>query len=369
MRAFSRSDLEQEENQRLACFAMKNSQSKGRKFAQAKDEFRLDFQRDRDRVLHCKAFRRLKGKTQVFVAHHGDHFRSRLTHTLEVAQISISLARNLRANEDLAQTIALAHDLGHTPFGHTGEAAMNDLLHRFGKEFEHNAQSRRVVETLEKKYPQFPGLNLTFEVLEGLHKHRTPHDLRNKKLSQQAFLEAQIVDLADEIAYQNHDLEDGLNSGILRFAEVAQLEVFQMLQERLGQSISQDDFQIGALINLMVSDVLLATCKNLQSAGVTSPDAIRNFPSKMVAFSPQVENANNHLRHFLQTKFYRHETVADQSRTGFETVKKLFFHFQKNPNRLPDDFQKSDEPREILIKDFIAGMTDDFALRAVGECG
>jgi len=352
---FPREKLENEEKTRLAVFAVRNCESVGRSFLEKPDEFRLDFQRDRDRVLHSKSFRRLKGKTQVVTATVGDHFRSRLSHTLEVAQISRSLARNLRANEDLAETIALAHDLGHTPFGHAGETAMNDLLHRFGENFEHNLQSRRIVEKLEEKSPLFSGLNLTFEVRDGLQKHRTPYDRGFSGEKSQPFLEAQIVDLADEIAYQTHDLEDGVRAGILQKSEIEKLEIVQILREKIGEN-----WEISHLVNFLVRDVLNFTAANLRKLNPKSVREISAASEKVVDFSPAIFAANSQLRQFLQMKFYRHPTVAQQSERGVATVKKLFFHFLKNEAEIPEKFRKN-EKLEIAAKDFIAGMTDEFA--------
>lgn len=368
-------ELEQEELKRLAPYAMKNLHSSGREYLESKDNLRLGFQRDRDRVIHTKSFRRLKGKTQVFVAHYGDHFRSRLTHTLEVAQISRSLARNLKANEDLAETIALAHDLGHTPFGHAGEEAMSELLHRYGMEFEHNAQSRRVVEFLEKKSPNYPGLNLTLETREGLWKHRTPHDRKRHKLSQQAFLEAQIVDIADEIAFQNHDLDDGLRSGILNIKDLEKLDLWKMAHNLFAKNLPEEyeiNFTVAGLINLMTKDVLMETTKRLTKLNPSFPDDIRNNPEKVVGFSLEIEEANHHLRHYLFSHFYKNPIVSDQSKKGAETIKQLFFYYIENPTKLPFEYQaliKNGTENIIVIKDFIAGMTDKFAIEEAENIG
>jgi len=361
---FTREDLEKEENNRLASFAIKNSINCQRQFAEVKDNFRLDFQRDRDRILHCKSFRRLKGKTQVFVSYHGDHFRSRLTHTLEVAQISRSLARSLRVNEDLAETIALAHDLGHTPFGHAGEKAMNDLMQRFSNSFEHNEQSRRIVEKLEKISLDFNGLNLTSQTREGLFKHRSRYDKKIHQLTSQPFLEAQIVDLADEIAYQSHDLDDGLRSGIIKFKELKKIKLLEKAQKYCQKS---SHFQLSQLTQLMVQDVLKQTVKNLQKLNPTLSSDIKNFKYKVVSFSEDIREYNDHLRCFLYSNLYQNPIVADQSKQGEEVVKKLFFHFLKNIQDLPlhflEQIKQQKEKKEIVIKDFIAGMTDNFAFQ------
>ncbi len=226
----SNSKLQKSQDSHLAPYAQKNSNSQGRKYREKKDPLRLPFQRDRDRIIHAKAFRRLHGKTQVFRALHGDHFRSRLTHTLEVSQIARDIARNLQLNEDLAEAIALAHDLGHTPFGHAGEEALNEIMQKFGESFEHNRQSRRVVESIEQKYPDFPGLNLTYETLDGLIKHRTPYD---KGELGQSSLEAQIVNIADSIAYNAHDVDDGLRGNIIHINQFRKLKIWPTIKDNL----------------------------------------------------------------------------------------------------------------------------------------
>jgi dGTPase len=366
----TRQQLEQEEANRLAPYASKNINSKGRDYPESKDEFRLDFQRDRDRILHSKAFRRLKGKTQVFVSHFGDHFRSRLTHSLEVAQISRSLARGLNVNEDLAECIALAHDLGHTPFGHAGEEAMNELLHRHGMEFEHNAQSRRIVEILEKKSSLHDGLNLTYEVREGLWKHRTIYDRQNHNLTEQAFLEAQIVDLADEIAFQNHDIDDGLRSKLIDINEMNKLELWKMAKSRADHNKNEQyeiNQTISNLIKIMIEDVIQKTAKELKSLSPTSADDIRNAHTKCVSFSDEIAEHNHHLRHFLMNRFYKNPLVKGQCDQGKSTIKKLFFHYYSNPETLPKHYQNPDQDIIINIKDFIAGMTDNFALNTLNQ--
>jgi dGTPase len=362
-----RQQLEQEELKRLAGFALKNTESRGRRYEDAPDKYRLDFQRDRDRVLHSKSFRRLKGKTQVFSAQHGDHFRSRLTHTLEVAQISRSLARNLGANEDLAETIALAHDLGHTPFGHAGEAALHDLLQERGLAFEHNEQSRRIVEVLEFKSPNYPGLNLTFETREGLWKHRTPYDNADIELKIQGSLEGQIVDLADQIAYQNHDLDDGLRSGILQLEEVKQLPIIQKAQSKMPLSLGinyQISYTISHLIKLLFQDALAYCQGRLQELKPKTADDIRNYPEKIIKFTAVIAKENAALRNLLSREFYQNKLIISQSQKGKQIIADLFEFLEKNPQQLPKHFKSRAQSEElaVVIKDFIAGMTDEFAL-------
>ncbi len=362
----TREELEQEELKRLAPYAIFNAKSKGRDYDENHDLYRLDFQRDRDRVLHCKAFRRLKGKTQVFVSHYGDHFRSRLTHSLEVAQIACAIARGLRVNEDLTECIALAHDLGHTPFGHAGEDAMNELMHRFGLDFEHNAQSRRIVEKLEKKSANFLGLNLTHEVREGLWKHRTPYDKSKHKLSEQPFLEAQIVDLADEIAFQNHDIDDGLRSGLLELDDLNKLSLWRKAQEQVSGNLSEENFisaVVSALIKIMIHDVFQKSSQNIGELSPKSADDVRNASKRIISFSKELAEENSYLRQLLMDRFYHNNLVASQCEKGAHTIKRLFFYYLDNLDQLPEGFEKN----EIGIKDFIAGMTDNFAIDKLKE--
>lgn len=363
--------LEQLENKNLAPYAVKSQSSQGRVFPEKKDPFRTDFQRDRDRIIHSKAFRRLKGKTQVFVSHYGDHYRSRLSHTLEVTQLSRDIARNFLLNEDLTECIALAHDLGHTPFGHAGEEALNDLMQRFGKKFEHNAQSKRIIEKLEKKYPEFEGLNLTFEVRDGLIKHRSAYDKGDKKdLNRQASLEAQIVNLCDEIAYQNHDLDDGLRAGIFSKKDLEKLELWQEAQIKVNSNLPEDLWisrTISSLINLMVFNLYEGSLAKLKSYHPKSLNDITNAPEPLICFTPEFEQKNNFLRQFLYSNFYKTKTVTKQSEKGKATIKKLFFAYHKKPSLLPPEIlQKTEEePLEDIIKDYIAGMTDNYAFNLV----
>lgn len=364
----TRKDLEKQEESLLAPYAVKNSQSRGRAYLEQKDPFRLDFQRDRDRIIHAKSFRRLKGKTQVFVSHYGDHYRSRLSHTLEMSQISRDVSRNLALNEDLAECIALAHDLGHTPFGHAGEEALNDVMQRFGKKFEHNAQSRRIVEKLEKNYSDFDGLNLTFEVRDGLIKHRSAYDKgNNADLTQNASLEAQVVNLSDEIAYQNHDLDDGLRSGIFKSEDLDKLELWQEAKSYVDSNLPEDlwiNRTISRLINLMVLNLYEGTLNKMAQYNPTSLEDVVSAPEQFVCFTSDFEQKNNFLRQFLYLNFYKTKTVMEQSNKGKETLKKLFFAYHKTPDLLPDEFLQrlKIESLEDVIKDYIAGMTDSFAL-------
>lgn len=361
-------ELEAQEKKQLASYAVKNAESQGREFLEKKDPFRLEFQRDRDRIIHTKAFRRLKGKTQVFVSHYGDHYRSRLSHTLEVSQIARDVARNLKLNEDLAESISLAHDLGHTPFGHAGEEALNDVMQRFGKKFEHNRQSKRIVEKLEKKYPDFNGLNLTFEVRDGLIKHRSAYDKGDKSdIQHQGSLEAQIVNLSDEIAYQNHDLDDGLRSGIFQKEELDKLELWKEAKDRVPTNLPEDlwiNRVISSLINLMVMNLYEGTLLNLEKHKPQTINDIYNASKPLISFTAEFEQKNNFLRQFLYLNFYKTDTVITQSNKGKETIKKLFFAYHKNPKLLPQELLENTQTNDMedIIQDYIAGMTDSFAL-------
>ncbi|MEI7510991.1 MAG: dNTP triphosphohydrolase [Candidatus Peregrinibacteria bacterium] len=351
---FSREDQQRREAEMLPAYALKNAFSKGRKYPEAHHAFRLDFARDRDRIVHTKAFRRLKGKTQVFVAHHGDHFRSRLTHSLEVAQVARVMARALGANEDMVETVALAHDLGHTPFGHAGQDALNALLKPFGESFEHNAQSRRIVEVLEIHHPHPYGLNLCEETLECLCKHPTVQERERYNLPQQNFLEGQIVDIADMIAYLAHDLEDGLCAGLLLEEQVQNLP----LVRRMGNT----GFSLSALVNMLVEDVVLCSAHHLQVLLPQNPEDIRRSDVAVARFSDPFLVEVQGLKRFLYDAMYQHPTVTAQIDFGVRVIETLFDYYIKHPQDLPEDEQRAEDPVFIRVKDFIAGMTDVFAI-------
>ena len=363
----TREDIENQERETFAPYATFSQQSKGREYPEEDDPQRTCFQRDRDRVIHCRSYRRLKGKTQVFVSHHGDHFRNRLTHTMEVAQLSRDVSRNLRLNEDLAETIALSHDLGHTPFGHAGQEAMAEIMKEFDGTFEHNQQSRRIVEKLEKKSPYFQGLNLSWEVRDGLHKHRQIQGSENA-ISKNGSLEAQVVDMCDQIAYQNHDIDDGLRAGIFPLSELEKLDIWREISSRVSRSqpekiwISQ---AISSLIKLMVSDMLTETIMRLEQLNPKTGDDIRHAPQLLVSLSPEMQKKNIALRHFLAEKFYGQPEVVRQSQRGKATIRRIFSDLMDHPEKLPGEYWhmiSDGEQKEIVIKDFIAGMTDDFAM-------
>jgi len=354
------------EDKTLASYALKSCQSRGRKHAEPEDPYRTPFQRDRDRIIHSKAFRRLSGKTQVFVSSYGDHYRSRLTHSLEVAQVSRDIARALGLNEDLCETIALAHDLGHTPFGHAGEEAMSEMMAKFNDVFEHNEQSRRIVEFLEKKSPDYPGLNLSFEVVEGMMKHRNLHD--DGKTPVIHSLEAQVVDLADAIAYHQHDLDDGLRAGVLKYEALAgEVELWQQACEDLSFSVLGEDLfrhiVINRVVGHLIADVIEQTEINLREQEIQAPLNLQTH-TQIVGFSEKMQKRTEQLADFLGDHFYLHERVSSQALHGQKVIKTLFELYSKHERLLPlpvrEQFEK--EKRHVVIKDYIAGMTDEYAL-------
>jgi len=353
----------------LASYALRSSQSRGRRYEEAEDPYRTAFQRDRDRVIHCKAFRRLSGKTQVFVASYGDHYRSRLTHSLEVAQVARDIARALGLNEDLCEVIALAHDLGHTPFGHAGEEAMHEVMTKLGASFEHNEQSRRVVEVLEQKSSDYLGLNLTLETLEGLMKHRKLHD--DDKTPVVHSLEAQVVDLADAIAYHHHDLDDGLRAGILHYEDLSQhLEIWRQAIEDLDFSALGEELfrhvSINRVISLMINDVIESSHLSIEKGGVVFPLVQLR---QVIGFSDKVQQRVDVLADYLGDHFYLHERVTSLSARGQKVIKTLFGIYSKHEKLLPFDVRRQfeHEARHIVIKDYIAGMTDEYALEIYDE--
>lgn len=349
---YSQAQLLAREEALLSPFAQHSRLSKGRKYSEPEDPFRLPFQRDRDRIVHSKAFRRLAGKTQVFIAGFGDHYRSRLTHSIEVAVTARDIARALGLNEDLTEAIALAHDLGHTPFGHAGEEAMDDMMKKFGDRFEHNEQSLRSVTTLERRSPDFPGLNLCYETLEGLKKH---HNISHS-------LEAQVADLADQIAYHHHDLDDGLRSGILTHEKLQKnVSLWQKVTEDLAPStLDQELFwkiAVTRIMSLLIDDLLLNTKKNLQKE------------KRVVGFSLNMQRIIDQLADYLGQTFYLSEKVSHFAKQGQKVIRFLFQQYSNDYQKLPPQVQAELEQEKpaIVIKDYIAGMTDEYAVTKYEE--
>jgi dGTPase len=363
-----RAYFEQIEDKILAPYAVKSSASRGQVHSEPSSKTRTCFQRDRDRVIHSKAFRRLKHKTQVFVVSVSDHYRSRLTHTLEVSQISRHLARLLRLNEDLCEVISLAHDLGHTPFGHSGERELNALMKDMGG-FEHNLQSRRIVDVLERKYPHFSGLNLSFEVREGLIKHE---GLKTKQ-SGESFrsIESQIVNLSDEIAYNNHDIDDGLHSGVLKEDDLAaNVTLYREARDHvLSQYTNLNKRERWHLINSKLISEFIINCVEhtqgaIQAEGISSLSDVQSYSAPFARYGAELADMNTELRAYLYRNFYQHPQVYRMNKKGQFIIRKLFEAFSQDFKLLPLHFQDmiSDEHLSSrIIADYIAGMTDTFA--------
>ncbi len=360
----TRIDWENQENETLAPYAQKCALSRGRSHKEPEHPFRSCYQRDRDRIIHSRAFRRLEYKTQVFVNDEGDHYRTRLTHSMEAATIARTLARALALNEDLAETIALAHDLGHPPFGHSGEQGLNRAMKGAGG-FEHNKQSLRIVELLEKKYPRFPGLNLTWEVREGMSKHSSfgPHPSPS--------LEAQLVDRADEIAYNCHDMDDGLASGLLTEKQLSKAELWaeSYRQARKGLPKKTDPeviryYAVRAAINTLVTDLAETTERNIRESGVRTAEEVRGRKKLLVGFSKPVLKKHLQLKRFLYQNLYSHPNVRRMNQLAVRIVQELFEWYSKNPRQLhPSTRAKARHtPLKRVICDYIAGMTDRFAM-------
>jgi dGTPase len=367
----TRERFEKEECERLAPFAQRSLESRGRVVPETEHPYRTAYQRDRDRIVHSRAFRRLEYKTQVFIYHEGDHYRNRLTHTLEGAQIARTIGRALCLNEDLAEAIVLAHDLGHTPFGHAGERALNRVMRDVGG-FDHNRQSLRTVDLLEDRYPGFRGLNLTYETREGILKHGRSweHEVPLPPATRQPGLEAQLADLADEIAYTSHDLDDGLRSGLLDLeqldAEPFWREFRAGARDRLG-GVSEPVLNaqtLIALLNHLVTDLVEATATRLESADVDSADAVRNAEQRFVRLSKPVERRFLELKRFLRTNLYHHDQVVAMSRRTERVVADLYGVYGDDPAKLPPQVPDrfASDGKERAIADYIAGMTDRFAL-------
>jgi len=367
-----REERETWEAEHLALYAMSSPDSQGREYAEEEHPYRTSFQRDRDRILHTTAFRRLEYKTQVFVVYEGDYYRTRLTHTLEVAQIGRTIARALRANEDLVEAISLAHDLGHTPFGHAGERTLHELMAGHGG-FDHNQQSLRIVEVLEQRYPHFPGLNLTWEVREGILKHESEYDQGHANRYEpelRATLEGQIVSAADELAYNAHDLDDGLRAGILNPLAVAELPLWQEVLGPVGLAADRslsDMARHGAirtLIGLEVTALLEETERRLQTVNARSVGDIRSLPENIVGFPAEMEEHNRALKDFLYQNLYRHYRVMRMAAKASRFIQELLTAYVAQPIQLPTEIQARipEEGLYRVVCDYIAGMTDRYAL-------
>lgn len=349
----------------LAPYAQHSSESLGRLIPEPEHPFRSCFQRDRDRIVHSTAFRRLDGKTQVFLNGKGDYYRTRLTHTIEVASISRTIARALGLNEDLVEAIALAHDLGHSPSGHEGEDTLNELMQEHGG-FDHNEQSLRVVELLEESYPQHAGLNLSYEVLEGLRKHHSHFQTPQGRIYPSPSLEAQIANIADEITYYSHDLDDAVEAGLLHIEELEELALWRGAQqkalEELGYETNNRTFHLRCLINHQVDDLITNSRAALKEASITSLEQVRNHPHSLINFSNNQKQANRELREFLYARFYRHPTIAATNREACYKVERLFQHFLQHPDLLGARYftRIEQDGKHRAVCDYIAGMTDRY---------
>ncbi len=354
--------------------------SKGRIYKETTSKYRSPFQRDRDRIIHSASFRRLKHKTQVFVNTEGDHYRTRITHSIEVAQIARSIARYLNLNEDLAETLSLAHDLGHTPFGHAGEDALNECMEEFGG-FDHNLQTLRIIMFLENKYLKFKGLNLSIETIEGLLKHNGPVNdvdlvdsligIKNFKnrinFSTYPSLEAQISAISDDIAYNNHDIQDGINANLFKLNELIEINFFRDIYKKYKKKINKQNYKIATYqiirdsIDLMIKDLITTTKNNLQYNKIKTYKDIKKTSFSMVEFSDKIKNSESEIRYFLKSKMYNNKNVLDKNNKGKLIIKKLFNNIKKNPRKFLSYEQLSTD-KYRAISDFISGMTDRYAI-------
>ncbi len=369
----TREELEQLERQILAPYAQFSGDSLGRKYKEPPPDWRTEYQRDRDRVIHSRAFRRLEYKTQVFLNGTADHLRTRLTHTMEVAAISRNIARALRLNEDLTETIALAHDLGHSPFGHKGEVVLNRLMKAHGG-FEHNRQSLRIVEEIEQKYPRFRGLNLTWEVREGLIKHYTSYDHPSKRAdfpARSSSLEAQVANLADEITYYSHDLDDGLDAGLLSEKNLCAdvrlwREATAQVKKECGKIAEESRryFIIRCLIDDHIKDVVHTTEKLIEASGVQSANDVRLQSRPLVRYSPDRHKLNIELRNYLYKNLYYNPAVHQPNLRAVQMLEEVFHHFLSHPEQLGQHTRKRirREGLHRAVCDYLAGMTDRYTI-------
>ncbi|MGB8130896.1 MAG: deoxyguanosinetriphosphate triphosphohydrolase [Candidatus Angelobacter sp.] len=359
----------------LAPYALHAEESRGRRYPEEAHAYRNVFQRDRDRVVHSRAFRRLENKTQVFTGRRSDHFRNRLTHTIEVTQISRTIAAELQLNEDLVEALALAHDVGHPPFGHAGERVLNAAMQEYGDQFDHNLHALRTVEQFEHRYAEFPGLNLTFEVREGIVKHSRDYDAKDFSelaeylLDQRPPLEAQLIDFTDEIAYSTADLDDGVEAKILTREQVRDnVPLFARLhaevQQRYPATAEKLLFNetLKRVLDRLVSDLIAHSRKLIAEAGVNSVEAVRRFPQRLIGFSPQVDEERKQLKDFLYQNVYYSPTQQRDKQQAEQVIAEMFAFFMKTPRELPASYQAKTrtEPLHRIVCDYVAGMTDSY---------
>lgn len=375
----TREGMEADEERELAPFAVRSGGSRGRRFVEPAHAYRPEFLRDRDRILHSRAFRRLEYKTQVFVNGTADHYRTRLTHTIEMAAVSRTLARGLRVNEGLAEAIALAHDLGHSPFGHCGEDVLNELMKEEGG-FDHNLQSGRIVEILEAQYPDFPGLNLTWEVRAGLRKHQASvpgAELDGIPLGPFLSVEAQIADLADDVTYYAHDVDDGMEAGLLSEEALNELDLWRLCRSVAEQQFPGGDAEalrvvaIRNLLDLQVEDVLRESARRLAEEALFTPEDVRSASGRLIGYSPEMRSMVEPLRTFLYREMYGHPVVAHANRSSAEMIRALFWHYVKHPECMGRK-ARARLKREGITRtacDYVAGCTDRYALEEHARFG
>jgi dGTPase len=366
----------------LAAYAMDARRSHGRRHAEPPHSYRGDYARDRDRVIHSRAFRRLEAKTQVFTTRYSDHFRNRLTHTIEVAQVARTVSGALGLTTDLTEALALVHDIGHPPFGHAGEKQLDLRMREHGDHFDHNLHALRIVEQFEQRYLDFPGLNLTFEVREGIVKHSRNYSagefpsLAEYRLDERPTLEAQLIDLVDEIAYNTADLDDGFESRLFDFdllrAEVPMFDqAYAEIDRRYPQGRRKLKFNeaLKQILNGLVTDLIENTAARVQKSGAKNSEDIRHLPKRVAAFSPEIAEKNGALKRFLYSHLYSHPAIAEDRDRSVASLDALFLFFLDHPDRLPKQYAElaGNEPRHRVICDYIAGMTDHFLLRQRSE--
>ncbi len=361
----------------LAPYAMRVDDSQGRRYSEPPHAYRNDYERDRDRIIHSRAFRRLENKTQVFTRRYSDHFRNRLTHTLEVAQIARTVAQALGLNTDLVEALALVHDVGHPPFGHAGEAELDRQMARHDDAFDHNLHALRIVEHFEQKYAEFPGLNLTFEVREGIIKHSRDYDparypeLREYRLAERPPLEAQLIDIADEIAYNCADLDDGYEAKLLTLAMIRRGvplfdKFYRTIDRRYPAAREKLKFNeaLKRLLAALVTDLIHATQRRLARARIRSVADVRAYPKRLVGLGLQLGPANRRLKQFLHRRLYTHRSIGADRKRIVASVRGLFAYFLERPRSLPPFYfaQTQEEPPHRVVCDYLAGMTDNYLL-------
>jgi len=366
----------------LAPYAMDVQRSRGRRFPEPQHPYRDDYARDRDRVIHSRAFRRLEAKTQVFTTRYSDHFRNRLTHTIEVAQIARTVSDALRLNTGLTEALALVHDIGHPPFGHAGEKQLDFRMRERGDRFNHNLHALRIVEQFEQRYLDFPGLNLTFEVREGIVKHSGNYSaaefpaLTEYLLDQEPPLEAQLIDLVDEIAYNTADLDDGFEARLVDLDQLrAEVPIFNdaysEIDSRYPQGRRKLKFNetLKQILNRLATDLIDNTSRRVLESGVETVEDVRRLPNRLAAFSPEIARQNGELKRFLHARLYSNSAIAEDRDRSVAALDALFLFFMEHPNRMPKQYAESAqiEPRHRVVCDYIAGMTDHFLLRQRNE--